>query len=70
MLNRSASERTAYTEMLTAEHFGTFTWVILRAPQIGDVRDMAGLSGVAFFFPKHGKYIDTLNLSKYYALSV
>lgn len=42
------------TQMLTAGHYETFTWVILRAP--GDLCEMAG-----FFSPKQGKFIRALN---------
>lgn len=64
MLNRSAAERTTFPEMLTAEHFGTFAWVILGAPQNSDLYEMAGLG---FFFPEQGKFSHALNLSKCYA---
>lgn len=40
--------------MLTADHYETFTWVILRAP--GDLCEMAG-----FFSPKQGKFIHAVN---------
>lgn len=52
--------------MLIAEHFGTFTWVILKAPQNSDLYEVAGF----FFSPKQGNFIHALNLSKYYAHSI
>lgn len=44
--------------MLTADHYETFTWVILRAP--GDLCEMAGF----FFSLKQGEFIHALNSRK------